>query len=115
VFIACLGLLGLAAFMVEQRTREIGIRKVFGASSVGLVRMLLWDFSKLVLLANVIAWPFAWYVMNNWLAKFAYQTSLSAWIFIVAGLLTVAIAFITVSYQSFKAANTNPEEVIKYE
>lgn len=115
IFIACLGLLGLAAYMVEQRTREIGIRKVFGASEFSVVRLLSWDFSKLVLLANALAWPVAWYFMNNWIARFAYQTKLSPWIFVASGLIAFIIAFITVFYQSSKAANTNPAEVMKYE
>ncbi|MCF8228213.1 MAG: ABC transporter permease [Bacteroidales bacterium] len=115
ILIACLGLLGLAAFMVEQRTREIGIRKVFGASSGNVVRLLSWDFSKLVIISNVIAWPVAWYIMQNWLERFAIRIPLSLWIFLFAGLLAFVLAFITVSYQSLRAANTNPAEVVKYE
>ncbi len=115
IFIACLGLLGLSSFLVEQRTREIGVRKVFGSSSASIIRLMNLDFAKRVIIANIFAWPVAWYVMNMWLNNFAFRTALSWWVFPVSGLIVLVIAFITVTYQSFRAANTNPADVIKYE
>ena len=115
ILIACLGLLGLASFMVEQRTREIGIRKVFGSSENAIVRLLSWNFTKRVLLANLLAWPVAWYAMSKWLENFAFRVDLSWWIFVLSGLMALLLALLTVGYQSFKAANMNPAEVVKYE
>lgn len=112
IFIACLGLFGLAAFSTERRTKEIGIRKVLGASTTNLVVLLSKDFLKLVLIALIIAIPLAWYLMNNWLQDFAYATSLDWWIFVVAGLLAILIAFLTVSFQSVKAAIGNPVDIL---
>ncbi|HNJ70900.1 MAG TPA: ABC transporter permease, partial [bacterium] len=100
-FIACLGLVGLAAFMAERRTKEIGIRKVMGATTFNIVRLLSSDFAKLVLLANVIAWPAAYYVMKEWLATFVYHTDISILIFIVSGAVTLSIAILTVAFQAF--------------
>ncbi|MBC8415957.1 MAG: ABC transporter permease [Candidatus Cloacimonetes bacterium] len=115
VFISCLGLYGLAAFRAEQRTKEIGIRKVMGASVSKLVYLLSVDFIKWVLIANIIACPIAWYAMNKWLKNYAYHTPLNAIIFILTGLMTFAIAFITVGYQTIKVANSNPVKALKYE
>ncbi|MBC3791818.1 ABC transporter permease [Spirosoma utsteinense] len=108
VLIACLGLFGLAAFTAEQRTKEIGVRKVLGASVTSIVRLLSTDFLKLVLIAIVLATPLAWYAMNQWLQSFAYKIGIDWWVFAGSGLLALAIAFLTVSFQSIKAALMNP-------
>lgn len=108
IFIACMGLLGLAMYVIRLRTKEIGIRKALGASTPGLVALLSKDFLKLVLIAIVIASPIAWYVMNRWLQEFAYKIDVEWWMFVVAGLLAVGIAVLTVSFQSIKAALANP-------
>lgn len=113
IFIACLGLFGLAAFTAEQRTKEIGVRKVLGASVTNIVGLLSKDFLKLVLIAIVMAVPVAWWVMYQWLQGFAYKTDISWWIFVLAGLLAVFIALITVSFQSIKAALMNPAKSLK--
>jgi len=115
VFIACLGLFGLASFSTEQRTKEIGIRKVLGASAVRIVLLLMKDFLKLVVIANIIAWPFAYYFMNSWLQNFAYRTSVNLLIFIAAGILSLLIAVLTVSIQSAKAASADPIKALRYE
>ncbi len=115
VFISCLGLFGLATFVVERRTKEIGVRKVLGATSGGLIMLLIRDFTKWVLLANVIAWPVAWFTMNKWLQNYAYKTELTTLPFIAAGLAALIIAIITVLLQTYKAANANPVEALKYE
>ncbi|WP_026463562.1 ABC transporter permease [Adhaeribacter aquaticus] len=115
IFVACLGLFGLATFTAEQRTKEIGIRKVLGASLPNLVSLLSRDFLKLVLLANIIAWPLAWYAMNKWLQDFEYRTSISWWVFILAGALAILIALVTVSYQAIKAAVANPVKTLRNE
>lgn len=108
ILVSCLGLLGLVAFTAEQRTREIGIRKVMGASVTNVIALLSKDFVKLVLIALLIAAPIAWYVMHHWLETFAYRTSLSIWIFLLAGMIAMVIALLTVSLQSVKAALANP-------
>ncbi|WP_020605238.1 ABC transporter permease [Spirosoma spitsbergense] len=115
IFIACLGLFGLAAFTAEQRTKEIGIRKVLGASVGSIITLLSKDFLKLVLVAIVIASPLAWYAMNRWLQGFAYKTEIGWWVFAVAGLLAVGIALLTVSFQSIKAALMDPVESLRSE
>jgi len=115
IFISCLGLLGLASFMAEQRTKEIGIRKTFGAPVSAVVLMMSKEFAKLVIIANVIAIPLAWYLLKEWLTNYSYTTRLSADIFIYAFLLSIAIAWLTISYQAVKAALMNPVEAIKYE
>jgi putative ABC transport system permease protein len=115
IIISCLGLFGLAAFTAEQRTKEIGIRKVMGASVQNIVLLLSKDFVRLVLLAFVIAVPVAWYTMNRWLENFAYSIDISPWAFVVAGLLALLIAFLTVSYQSIKAALANPVKSLRNE
>ena len=108
ILIACLGLFGLVTYAAEQRTKEIGIRKVLGASVTNIVVMLSHDFVKLVGVATLIAFPVAWYAMNKWLQDFTYRTSISWWVFIIAGLLAVVITIITVSFRAIKAALTNP-------
>jgi len=115
ILIACLGLFGLAAFATERRTKEIGIRKVLGASTAGLVALLSKDFLKLVFVALIIAIPIAWYMMNNWLQDFAYSTSIDWRIFAIAGFAAIAVAFFTVSFQSVKAALANPIKSLKTE
>lgn len=115
IVIACLGLSGLASFSVEERTKEIGIRKVLGASVPGIVELLSNDFMKWVLLANVIAWPTAYYFMLRWLDEFAYRTDLSAWVFLLGGGLAFVIATATVSLQAVKVATANPVEALRYE
>jgi len=113
--IACLGLLGLAAFTTEQRTREIGIRKVLGASVFGIVRLLSKNFARWVLVSNVIAWPIAWYAMHRWLQNFAFRIDISPWPFLWAGLLALAVALLTVGYNAFRAASADPVKTLKYE
>jgi putative ABC transport system permease protein len=115
VLIGCLGLFGLAAFTAEQRTKEIGIRKVLGATAPGIVWVLIREFLILIAVANVIAWPVAYFVMNRWLRDFVYRTSMGVWIFIVAGVLTLFIAMLTVIFQATKAALMNPIDSLRYE
>lgn len=115
ILIACIGLFGLAAYIAFQKTKEIGVRKVLGASTSGLVWMLTTNFSKLVLMAFVLGTPIAYWAMNEWLKSFAYQTTLSPWIFLLAGLITLIIALLTVSYQAFSAARANPVKSLKTE
>ncbi|NUM81777.1 FtsX-like permease family protein [bacterium] len=115
ILIACLGLFGLASYTTEQRTKEIGIRKVLGASSASIVNMLSTEFVKLVIVANLIAWPLAYFVLNRWLEAFAYKVSWDAFVFLIACGTALLIAFLTVSGQALKAALTNPSEVLKYE
>jgi putative ABC transport system permease protein len=115
VFVACLGLFGLASYMAEQRHKEIGIRKVLGADVSSIVGLLSKDFTKSVLIANVFAWPVAYYTMNKWLQNYAYRINLGVWMFVGAGLLVLAIALLTVSFQSIRAALANPVESLRYE
>ena len=115
ILVACLGLFGLSAFSAEQRTREIGIRKVLGASVTNVVSLLSKDFIGLVLIAVVIASPLAWYAMNKWLEGFAYKITISWWMFLVAGMIAVMIALITVSFQAIKAAIANPVKSLRTE
>jgi len=115
VFVACLGLFGLASFSVEQRTKEIGVRKVLGASVREIVLLLSKEFLKWILAANLIAWPLAYYIMNKWLENFAYRINISWDIFIFSGVLTAVIALFTVSFHSLRAANSNPVNALKYE
>jgi putative ABC transport system permease protein len=115
IFISCLGLFGLASYMVERRTREIGIRKVLGASVPGLVQFLSKEFTRWVLLANIIAWPAAYVFISRWIQNYVYRIDITPWIFILSGLLAWAIALFTVSYQAIRAASVNPVEVLRYE
>ena len=115
IFISCLGLYGLSAFMAEQRTKEIGVRKVLGATVAGVVGLLSQDFLKLILIAIVIASPIAWYSMNKWLEGFAYQTTLEWWVIALAGILATGIALFTISFQSIKAALMNPVKSLRSE
>lgn len=113
ILVACLGLLGLATFTAQQRTKEIGVRKVLGASVVSIMALLSKDFLKLVLVAILMASPIAWYAMHRWLQDFAYQIDLAWWVFALAGLLAVGIALLTVSFQSIKAALMNPVKSLR--
>ncbi|MEP6846194.1 MAG: FtsX-like permease family protein, partial [Panacibacter sp.] len=115
IFIACLGLLGLSLFATAQRTKEIGVRKVLGASVSGIIMLLSKDFIKLVVIAFVIASPVGWFIMHNWLQDFAYRIDISWWIFIIAGLASVFIALATISFQAIKAAIANPVKSLRTE
>ena len=115
ILISCLGLFGLATFSAERRTKEIGVRKVLGASVVSIVSLLSKDFLKLVMIAIVIASPIAWYTMNRWLQDFAYRVDIAWWVFALAGLLAIGIALLTVSFQSIKAALMNPVKSLRSE
>jgi putative ABC transport system permease protein len=115
IFISCLGLLGLASYSTMQRTKEIGIRKVMGASVQGIINLLSKDFLKLVVLSFFIAMPIAWYFMYTWLKDFAYRTDISWWVFVLAGTLALLIAVVTVSFQAIKAAIANPVKSLRTE
>ena len=115
IFIACLGLFGLASFMAEKRTKEIGIRKVLGASLANIMVLLSKEFTLLVLVGNIIAWPLAYFAMHGWLNNFAYKTGIGWIVFVLAGLLTFMISLLTVSYQAIRAALTDPAVAIRYE
>lgn len=115
VFIACLGLLGLAAFATERRTKEVGIRKAMGASSFDVVKLFLWQFTAPVLLANLVAWPVSFALMTYWLHGFAYRIPLTVWPFALATLAAVGIAWCTVFYQSFRVARAKPAHALRYE
>ena len=115
VFISCLGLFGLAAYTAERRIRENGIRKVLGASVVNIVQLLSREIIVLVIIANLIAWPIAWYFMNEWLDTFAYKIGINIWLYILAAFAAIFIALITVSSQTIKAAMSNPANTLRYE
>jgi predicted permease len=115
VFITCLGLIGLASFMVEQKTKEIGVRKTYGAGMQQIYLMLTGNFMKWVLLANILAWPLAFYLMKRWLEDYAYHTNLSWWIFGLAALLAIVLALVTVSVQVIRAGRQNPADALRYE
>ncbi|TDB65919.1 ABC transporter permease [Arundinibacter roseus] len=115
ILIACLGLFGLAAFTAEHRTKEIGVRKVLGASVATIVAMLSGDFLKLILIAILIATPISWYIMDQWLQDFAYKITIQWWMFLLAGMLSILISLLTVSYQSIKAALMNPVKSLRSE
>ena len=115
IFISCLGLFGLATFITEQRTKEIGIRKVLGASVSGITTLLSKDFLKLVLLSITLASPVAYYFMNQWLQGFAYRIDMKWWVFLASGIIAVVIALATVSSQAIKAALMNPVKSLRSE
>jgi putative ABC transport system permease protein len=115
IFISCLGLFGLASFLAERRTKEIGIRKTLGASVPCITVMLSKKFTGLVVLSNVIGWPIAYYAMKSWLGSFAYRTGIGIEVFIWGGILALSIAWLTISYQSIRAASANPVEALRYE
>ena len=115
ILISCLGLFGLAAFAAQQRIKEIGVRKVLGASVPSIVALLSGDFIKLVIISILIATPLTWYIMEKWLQDFAYSIKMEWWMFALAGILAIGIALITVSSQAIKAALTNPVKSLKSE
>ncbi len=113
--IACLGLLGLSSFTVSRRTREIGIRKVMGASVSRLVFLLSRDFVKLVIIANVIAWPLAYYSMNRWLQDFVYRINIRPWIFVLSSILSLTGALLVAGWKTLEAARMNPADILRRE
>ena len=113
--IACLGLIGLASFITEQKRKEIGIRKILGADFQSIVVLMAREYVRCIAVAAVIAWPVGYFIMDRWLQNFAYRTSLGIGIFILSGLLAFVIALMTVSYQSIKAAVANPVDSLRYE
>jgi putative ABC transport system permease protein len=115
ILVACLGLFGLALYITAQRSKEIGIRKVLGASVPKITFLLSKEFVRCVVIANLIAWPLAYVIMNKWLFNFAFRTTLDIWIFILAGFISLSIALFTVSYQSIRSASANPVETLRYE
>jgi ABC-type antimicrobial peptide transport system permease subunit len=115
IFIACLGLFGLAAYTTEQRRKEIGIRKILGASVSGLVSLVSREFIRLVLLANVLAWPLAYLAMQRWLENFSYRIAMGWQVYLAAGLLALVIALLTISFQALKVAVANPVEALREE
>ena len=115
IIISCLGLFGLASYMAEVKTKEIGIRKVLGASVSGITFLLSVDFLKLVFISFCIAAPVAWYAMSNWLDGYSYRINLHWWMFALAGILSIAIAFATVSFQAIRAALANPIKSLRTE
>ena len=115
VLIACLGLFGLSSFMAARRTKEIGIRKAMGSSDRSVFDLLFMEFIKWVTLSLIIACPLAWIIMDRWLQNFAYRSRVGAWIFILAIILAYVISFLTVAWQSWKTAHTNPVESLRYD
>ncbi len=115
IFIACLGLFGLAIFVAQQRIKEIGVRKAMGASVSNIVYILSKSFSKWVIIANILAWPLAWYLLTEWLSTFQYSIRLNIWLFVISGLLALVIALLTIIYRSYIAARRNPVDALRYE
>jgi ABC-type antimicrobial peptide transport system permease subunit len=115
IFISCLGLFALVAYMAETRRKEIGIRKVLGASVKNIIYLLSKDFLILVLISFAVASPIAWWAMSKWLAGYAYRTDIPWWLFVVVGCMSVGVALLTVGFQAIKAATTNPVKAIKSE
>ena len=113
--IAFLGLFGLSGFISERRTKEVGVRKVLGASTGGVVVLLIKQFIKWVVIANLVAWPLAWFGMQRWLEGFAYRAGITVWPFIYSVVLALAVSLFTVGYQALKAARSNPVEALRYE
>ena len=115
ILISCLGLFGLAAFSAEQRRKEIGVRKVLGASVTSVVQLLSKEFIKLVAISIIIATPVSWWLMNKWLQSFSYRVNISWWMFALAGFIAIGIALLTVSFQAIKAAVANPVKSLRTE
>jgi putative ABC transport system permease protein len=115
ILISCLGLFGLAAYSVERRTKEVGIRKTFGASVNDIVKLLSGEFVILVLISNLIAWPIAYYAADRWLQNFYYRTDIGVLLFLLSGAIALVIAFLTVRRHAVKAAAANPVESLRYE
>ncbi len=115
ILISCLGLFGLVTFSAEKRTKEISIQEILGAGEFGIIQLLSNEFTRIVLIAILIAMPASWMIMHKWFENFAYRTNLSWWIFALAGLLALVIALLTVSFQSWKATTKNTVESLRYE
>ena len=115
ILISCLGLFGLAAYMAENRIREIGIRKVLGASIAGIVRLLSAESLKIIIVSITVAFPLAYWAVSGWMSSFAYKSPIGVWIFIVAGLLMLIVASVTISFQAVKAAIANPVKSLRTE
>jgi ABC-type antimicrobial peptide transport system permease subunit len=115
IFISFIGLFGLISFVAMQRTKEVAIRKVLGASTLQLVKMLNGSFLLMVFIANMVAWPLAYLFVSKWLSGFAYRVDLSVWPFVMAMVISMLITLITVSFRSYKAANANTIDALKYE
>lgn len=115
ILVSCLGLFGLSAFTAEQKTKEIGIRKVFGARNISIINLLIWQFSKPILVANFIAWPVAWYIMQDWLSGYAYRIDITIVPFLLSGLLALAIACLTISVHAWRIAQSNPIHALRHE
>jgi len=115
ILIASLGILGLTTLSTELRTKEIGIRKVMGAKTGSILKLILYQYSKWVLIANVIAWPVAYYLLKEWLQQFAYRTDITITTFIISGLVAYVIAVVTISYRALKVSNINPVSTLRYE
>jgi putative ABC transport system permease protein len=115
IFISCLGLFGLSSFIIKRSTKDIGIRKVNGANVLSILSHYVNHFSKWIAISMLISFPVAYYLMNNWLQNYAYRTGVSWWVFALAGALALAIALITVTWQSWRAASRNPVEALRYE
>jgi putative ABC transport system permease protein len=115
IIISCLGLIGLSSFMMERRTKEIGIRKVNGAKSIEIFSKLSKEYIVLVIISFSIASPIAWFAMNKWLQNFAYRINIGWWVFALAGIIVMAITVLTISFQSYRAAVKNPVEALRYE
>jgi putative ABC transport system permease protein len=115
IFIACLGLFGLASLAITLRTKEVGIRKVLGASVSRTVVLLTKEFTILIMISNIIAWPAAYFVMHRWLQNFAYRVNISVWIFLLSGLTAIFIALVTISFKAVRAAIANPVNSLRYE
>ena len=115
ILISCLGLFGLAYFTIERRFKEIGVRKALGASVPGIVMLVSKDFTKWVLLANVVAWPAAWFALNKWLQNFTYRIEVGVSAFIIASIIALIVALITISWQAIRVAVANPVAALRYE
>jgi putative ABC transport system permease protein len=115
IFIACLGLVGLAAYNTSQRTREIGVRKVMGANTLTLLAMLWWNFIRLIGISILIAWPIAYILVRNWLNNFAYRVNISPWVFIISAVVGVILAIVSVATITYGAARQNPAKSLKWE
>ena len=115
IFLACLGLFGLASFTVQQRTKESGLRRVLGASTTDIVSLLTWNILRLVLVANVVAWPIAYFTMYRWLHNFAYRVDVGAWTFVASSALVLVVAVTTVGGHAIRAARRNPAEALRCE
>jgi putative ABC transport system permease protein len=115
IIISCLGLIGLSSFMIERRTKEIGIRKTNGAKAIEIFFLLSKEYFTMVIISFIIASPIAWYVVNIWLQSFAYRTNIGWWVFALTGVMVMVIAMLAVGFQTYKAASKNPVEALRYE